>query len=202
MDLTQTEETYPFGNEGPVPFFPPVCLKSHWDPTERLRHILPELRPGEMTAPLPLDFRPYTKVCLNYTTSGPAEMPETPTSNIVYPPGGEFYPPGRYAAAIDKESALRRLDRPLGTCDGDQYMPNEGGDMFRTNTLVPDRKKPETRFIQELAYPQALMRAGPYPCREEADQLNWSKSDRPFFNATKQERYVPEWKNRKNPISK
>jgi len=191
MDITQTEEEFPFGNEGPSPFFPPVCLQSHWDPTARLRHILPDRKTSER---LPLDFRPMTKICLTYTTSGPMEVPQTPSPDTVYPPGGEFYHPARYSQAIDNESSLRRLDRPLGTCEGTDWVPNMGGDMFRQNMLVPDRKQPENRFIQELAYPQALMRDGPYPCREEADRANWTKSDRPFFNATKQDRYTPAWK--------
>lgn len=182
MDLTQKEESYPFGNEGPIPFFPPVCIKTHWDPTERLRHILPE--GGQQREQLPMDFRPYTKVCMTYTTSGAFEPVAAPPSDKVYPPGGEFYPPSRYASAIDRESALRRLDRPLGTCEDDQFTPK-----FMQRTTVPDRKQPDSRFIQELAYPQVLLRDGAYHCRQEADQANWTRSERPFFNATKQERY-------------
>lgn len=191
MDITQTEETYPFDNKGPSPFFPPVCLKTHWDPTARLRHILPD-RP--MTTALPLDFRPYTKICMQYTTSGPMEMPPTPSDDVVYPPGGDFYPPARYSSSIDNESQLRRLDRRLGTCEGDQWTPNMRGDMFKANMLVPDRGKPESRFIQDLAYPQALIRAGPYNCREEADAVNMKRSNKTFFNATKQDRYELKFK--------
>ena len=183
MDLTQKEEPYPFGNEGPVPFFPPVCIRSHWDPTARLRHILPQ-GAGAGQEQLPMDFRPYTKVCMTYTTSGAFEPVAAPPSDKVYPPGGEFYPPSRYASAIDSESLLRRLDRPLGTCEADQYVPR-----IRQPTVIPDRKQPDSRFIQELAFPQVLLRDGPYPCRAEADVANWSRSEKPFFNATKQERY-------------
>jgi hypothetical protein len=37
--------------------------------------------------------------------------------------------------------------------------------------------------------PKALLRAGPYDCRLEADRNNWSRSTSLFFNATKQQRY-------------
>ena len=45
--------------------FTPVCLRTHWDPTEMLRHIIPQQKVG-----LPQDFRPWVKVCKNYVTSG------------------------------------------------------------------------------------------------------------------------------------
>jgi hypothetical protein len=44
--------------------------------------------------------------------------------------------------------------------------------------------------IQEIAYPRALLRSGPYQCREENDVYNVSiASDYMFNNATKQDRY-------------
>jgi hypothetical protein len=44
-------------------------------------------------------------------------------------------------------------------------------------------------MVRELAMPQALLRAGPYDCRLEADQANWARSTSLFNNATKQQRY-------------
>jgi hypothetical protein len=109
---------------------------------------------------------------------------------MVFPSGGEFYPPNRYSQAIDNESLLRRLDRPLGTCDAQQYEPNPRGDMYVSNKMVPDRlQKPSTDMVKELAMPKALIRAGPYDCRLEADKINWSRSTSLFNNATKQQRY-------------
>jgi hypothetical protein len=109
---------------------------------------------------------------------------------MVFPSGGEFYPPTRYSSSIDNESLLRRLDRPLGTCDAQQYEPNQRGDMYVPNRLVPDRQyTPSTDMVKELAMPQALLRAGPYDCRLEADMNNWSRSTSLFNNATKQQRY-------------
>jgi hypothetical protein len=44
--------------------------------------------------------------------------------------------------------------------------------------------------VQELAYPKALLRSGPYECRALDDQFNVAQtSDYMFNNATKQDRY-------------
>ena len=167
--------------------FPPVCLTYHWDPTAVLRRVVPQGPP----VPLALDPRPWAKVCLEYVNSGQSsEQAPTPPANMVFPSGGEFYPPTRYSSANDNESLLRRLDRPLGTCDYQQYEPNQRGDMYVDNRLVPDRvQQPTTDMVKELAMPKALLRAGPYDCRLEADRANWSRSTSLFFNATKQQRY-------------
>lgn len=197
MELTSTDPTPRLGNapashaqftNSPTqPFFPPVCLRYHWDPTAILRRTVPQ-GPAQ---PLALDPRPWAKVCLEYVNSGQSsEQAPTPPANMVFPPGGEFYPPTRYSSSIDKESLLRRLDRPLGTCDADQYEPSLHGDMYVSNQLVPDRQvTPSSQIVKELAMPQVLIRGGPYDCREEADKLNWSRSPNLFNNATKQQRY-------------
>jgi hypothetical protein len=176
-------------NEGPSPFHPPVCLKTHWDPTQILKRTLPEDGRGSMA--LPLDPRPWTRICMEYTTAGELERaPEVP-ADVVFPSGGQFYPPGRYEAAIDQESQLRRLDRPLGTPESQQWEPNAHGDMFNARILVPDRAPPSDPMrVHEVAYPKALLRAGPYDCREANDRIAMAmSSDYHFNNATKQDRY-------------
>jgi len=70
-----------------------------------------------------------------------------------------------------------------------QYEPNPKGDMYIPNRMVPAREQPQTDMVKELAMPQALLRAGPYDCRLEADRSNWSRSTSLFNNATKQQRY-------------
>jgi len=176
----------PIQREGPTDFFPAVCLQSHWDASAILRHTLPE---GYV--PQPTDPRPWTRICMEYTTAGEqTPAPETST-NIVMPNGGQFYPPGRYAAAIDDESKLRWLDRKLGTCEANQWEPSATGDMFNARVLIPTNVAPsDPSKIQELAYPKALLRSGPYECREQGDKYNVSiSSDYMFNNATKQDRY-------------
>lgn len=178
-------ESYPMQGSTTTPFFPPVCLKSHWDPTRIYARSVPTSQ-----VPLPLDFRPYTKVCLEYRTSAVEQRPPEISDNVVFPMGGEVYPPNRYINSIDKESQLRRLDRPLGTCDEKQYVPPMNGDMYKDRMLVPESKMPTSKFVNELSMPQALLRTGAYGCRAEADQRNWDRSPRLFNNSTKQDRYV------------
>ncbi len=176
------------------PLFPPVCLRYHWDPTMVLQRTLP-LGPS---VPLALDPRPWTKVCLSYVDSGDSLVrAPMPPPSMVFPSGGEFYPPNRYSQAISDESLLRRLDRPLGTCDAAQFEPNQQGDMYISGVLVPDRKVPTSRMVQEMAMPRVLIRPGPYQCREEADVVNVERSQVLFNNATKQQRYNQAFRTKK-----
>jgi hypothetical protein len=175
---------FPFENvEGNL--FTPVCLRTHWDPTEMLRHIIPQQKVG-----LPEDFRPWVKVCKNYVTSGPTIPAPMPPKDMVFPTGGEFYPPGRYAAAIDQESILRTLDHPLDKwCPSTKYIPRQTSDMFVAGATVPDRKPISDAFVSELAMPQALLRTDIYTCRSENDTKYFERSGRLFNNPTKQDRY-------------
>jgi len=177
-------ESYPIQGSTTQPFFPPVCLKTHWDPTKIYARTVPT-----SLVPLPLDFRPYTKICLEYRTSAAGQLAPEVSDNMVFPQGGNTYPPDRYLRAIDKESVLRRMDRRLGTCDFEQYQPPEDGDMYVDRMLVPASPNPPSRFVEEISMPQALLRVGTYNCRTQADEKNWSRSTRLFNNATKQDRY-------------
>ena len=175
---------YPIENADNPNLFPPVCLRSHWDPEQIIRRTLPNQKVS-----LPLDPRPWTKVCLDYVTSAPFEDAPRPSDSVVFPSGGEFYPPTRYREAVDNENELRRLDRPLGTCERKQFQPARSGDMYMPNSTVPERKHVNSRFVQELAFPMALMRSAPYECRQKEDLAAMSRSSKLFNNATKQERY-------------
>lgn len=176
----------PFQQEGPDDFFPAVCTKTHWDPTAILRKTLPE---GYV--PQSLDPRPWTRICMEYTTAGEDGPAPAINPSIVMPQGGQFYPVSRYMQAIDDESKLRVLDRPLGTCERDQWGPTANSDMYNSRILVPERSAiNDPSKIQELAYPRALLRSGPYDCRDANDKLAMmNDSDFVFNNATKQNRY-------------
>jgi len=173
-----------FSNEGPRPFFPPVCLRTHWNPTKIIERTLPN-----EYVPQALDPRPWVKVCLEYTTSGENGPAPDISSSAVLPMGGSVYPTSRYTEAIDDESALRRLDRPLGTCDEDQYYPNRGGDMFNQRILVPYRVTADPSKISELALPRVARTIREYECRAKDDVVNTTLSTRRFNNTTKQDRY-------------
>lgn len=174
--------SYPITSAENPNMFPPVCIRSHWDAENIIRRTLPTT-----LVSLPMDPRPLVKVCMNYTTSAPFQMAPHPHESIVFPSGGTFYPPTRYRNAADKESALKRLDRPLGTCEKEQFVPT-----LKNQSTVPDRGKPNDRFIQELAFPMALMRSEPYDCRREQDLKAIAMNGSLFNNATKQNRnHVP-----------
>jgi hypothetical protein len=184
---SQTISQYPFDNvEGNL--FPPVCLKTHWDPSLILQRTLPQQKVG-----LPLDFRPLVKVCKNYVTSAPPVEAPMPPKDMVFPMGGGFYPPGRYSNAIDKESVLRTLDHPLDRwCNDTQYIVSEDSTMYCAGSTVPDRKPISNAFISELAMPKVLMRTENYNCRSENDQAYMERSAKLFNNPTKQDRYGSE----------
>lgn len=170
--------------------FPPICIKSHWDPTAILRHVLPD-----RVVSLPTDFRPWTKVCKKYVTSGPAEVAPLPPRDMVFPSGGEFYAPGRYSAAIDAESSLRTLDHKLDRwCTATQYIVSPQSTMYKANYTVPRSAiaQPENPIVSELAMPQALLRTGPYYCRAANDAELWKRSGRLFNNPTKQDKFGAE----------
>lgn len=176
----------PLQSEGPTPFYPPVCLQTHWDATQILKRTLPA---GYVS--LPTDPRPWTRICMEYTTAGDNEPAPPVNPNVVLPPGGSTAPFQRYADAIQAESELRRLDRPLGIAEEKQWEPTLQSDMYDSQKLVPDRSAPsDPRRISEMAFPRALLRSGPYDCRSSADAMNIAMaSDFVFNNATKQDRY-------------
>lgn len=195
--MSQYQPPSPFLSSYPVvdasppggSMFPPVCLKTHWDPTERIRRILPQQRVA-----LPQDPRPWVRVCKSYVTSGPvggeAAAP-MPPSSMVFPSGGQFYPPGRYMARIDDESVLRTLTQPLDKwCTTSQYIPEEDSTLYVAGGTVPDRQPVSSAFIQELAMPRVLLREeGEMSCRSQNDTLYFQRSGRLFNNPTKQDRY-------------
>ena len=180
-------EQFPFQAAGLAKnLFPPVCLTSHWDPTQMLsKYILPNQH-----VDLPLDFRPYVKICKDYVTSAPATMAPLPPKDMVFPKGGEFYPPGRYSENINNESKLFYLDRTLDRwCQTKEFVPKRDSDMYVPNSTVVRSHKPTSDFVQELAMPQAVLREDAYNCRTDNDVNNWNRSPRLFNNPTKQDRY-------------
>lgn len=127
------------------------CLQSHWDATAIYRLTVPQ---GPSLA-LPTDPRPWTKVCLQYVNSDDGSPAPSVPNDVVFPSGGEFYPPTRYSSAIDNESKLRRLDRPLGTdrpqgsCDPNQYAVPLDSDTYSQRKLLPIQdRKPMKEFFE------------------------------------------------------
>ena len=183
---SQTVSHYPFQNiEGNL--FPPVCLRTHNDSTLIIKRTLP----GQKVS-LPLDPRPLIKVCKVYKGQPDTPAPKPPT-DMVFPSGGAFYPPGRYAEAIDKESVLRTLDHPLDRwCNDTQYIVPTSSNMYVAGSTVPDRKPISNGFISELSMPKALLRKDMNTCRTENDIAYTERSGRLFNNPTKMDRYGAE----------
>ena len=80
--------------------FPPVCLRTHWDPEKIIHRTLPAVQVAT-----PLEPRPWTKICMNYVTSQDFEHAPRPNDNLVMPSGGVNYPPTRFIESIDSAYA-------------------------------------------------------------------------------------------------
>jgi hypothetical protein len=189
-------QKYPIGNDNTLyPALTNTCAPKHWDPTMIYRYLVPNI-----VATLPTDPRPWTKVCLEYVNSGPASpAPPTP-ENLVIPGAGEFYPPGRYAAAIDEESKLRRLDRalnedllPAGSrdsgCFPNQYTMPPRSDALQQQTLLPPFAPSPSKMVHELEAPAVLQSPGQYTCSEEAMACDLRANGRFWNNHSRLEKY-------------
>ena len=170
------------------------CAPKHWDATMIYRYTVPE---GPSSS-LPMDPRPWAKICLEYRNSGPAEPAPSPSPNFVVTGAGEFYPPNRYLEAINNESELRRLDRPLNqdllpgndSCFPQQYVVPSNSDTYQQYVLLPPQSAPKSKIARELQDPAVLERMGQYVCSEEAMVCNLKGASRFFNNCTKQSKYT------------
>lgn len=197
-----------FYNTGPrttKEAFPPACLRTHWDPTMVVRHVLPAY---EEDAPLPLDSRPAAKICFAYhhTSAGdaplppplPTGLPRTPSEflgglhrppplgPVSRPPGGAAetgFPFRGYSVVV--ETDVLRINEPLTRCSEKRYIPPGGTPVPDDATnIVPGSKAPMSPEVLD----------GPRTgCREADDAAAFKRSDRMFFNPTKYDRtmYVP-----------
>ena len=188
-----TPAKYPIDNDRTLDKLAHYSAPRHWDPTMLYRYTVPE-NYGPQS--LPMDPRPWTKICLDYVTSGAPEYAPVPPPDMVFTGASSFSPPSRYVYAIDDESKLRRLDKPLnndllsrGKCKSSQYVIPSNSDAFQQYVLLPPQRKPKSAMVRELADPAALERNGQYKCSEEAMMCSMKGAPRFFFNCTKQNRY-------------
>lgn len=112
--------------------FPPACLRTHWDPTMVVAHVLPDFH---MAAPQTYDPRPAVRNCFFYNTGapgggGPAPHPAEPAQGLPPTPpqflggphrpepsvGSGVFPPGGAPFAGIGEGASDRpaFSRPGG----------------------------------------------------------------------------------------
>jgi hypothetical protein len=187
---------FPIGDDKTLDPLTQYCAPRHWDPTMIFRYSVPGGM-GDNSVSLPLDPRPWTKICLQYVNSSPAEPAPPVPPTMVIPGASEFYPPGRYSAAIQDESKLRRLDRPLNEdllpgrrgCFPQQYTMPQNSDALQQWSLLPPQIQPKSRMARSLADPPVLERDGQYKCSEEAMVCDLKASPRFWNNFTKLSKY-------------
>ena len=184
--------------------FPPVCIRSHWDPTMVTSHILPT---GQRD--LATDPRPSTKICTSYynTSMGDAgiqasyndqpltvpsaflggfKRPVSQTPNVsVMPPGGAAslgFPFSAYQQRVDMETDVLRINEPLTRCAEKRYIPNGGLPAPTTSTnTIPGADTSQLSPLATVIQSQA-------GCRNRDDQSSWNRSARLFFNPTRYDR--------------
>ncbi len=199
--------------------FPPYCISSGtWDPTRVVKSILPD--PNTPQTPQVLDPRQAVQVCRQYYTESPADSlpagvlegdkplpipaalqgpvefmrPEASKLPAPVPPGGAAglgAPYSVWAAEVDREADLRRLNERLTKCKELRYQP-------QPTQLVADQTNVLPNQPADLAYAQparVLSVTGRAGCREADDDAAWNRSGRLFFNSTKLDRYHPDAKN-------
>ena len=177
--------------------FPPACLRTHWDPTMVVKHVLPETAAAGV-----LDPRPASKICFAYhhSSAGDAPLPPEPRSTLPGTPaqflggahrpntGPAAWPPGGAAELnfpyrgfkADVETDVLRIDEPLTKCVEKLYIPPNGVPAARDFTDVVEGSTPP---------PPPNVLSGPYAgCREADFAADWARSDRLFFNPTKYDR--------------
>jgi hypothetical protein len=179
----QMQDAYHSLEEG----FPDVCLQSHWDPSALAdRYILPR-----QEAPLPTSYLPFTRICLEYTTADRGsglsgdDLAQKPI--LLGGRASTDFPYKEYATAVDRESDLLGLPRPLVKyCEG-RYVPttqNQQAGCPEAKVMTVTQEK----ILGEVNRPKATVRTTPFDCRDSEDVKNGGVSRRLFNNPTRYDR--------------
>jgi hypothetical protein len=174
--------------------FPPVCLKTHWDPSALSKYVLPQ----DLKIPLPVDPRPLFRNCINYfnltpnTEATKAESVVRSKLDIPTQPGGNSraVPYELYVKNVDKESDLF-LNHPQDQCDDSKWMAERDSDLFVNRHRPVPGPSDDSGLVKvtELEKPLATITPnGPYKCRADVDQSAWGRSARVFNNPTREDR--------------
>jgi hypothetical protein len=202
-DMADLETAYA---QGPT-HLPPICLRTHWDPTAVSRQILPPVASmGAQSASMVFDPRPATMICHQYYTTsagdagaaaaqyaaapmdvpaalrGGLQRPEAATPQVAFPPGGAAgrgFPYAGYNPAA--ESDLFRVQEHLTKCAEKRYLPPQGAP-------APDMGVREIQGADQNPNIRANIVTTSTHCRAEDDQAAWERSSRLFFNPTRYDR--------------
>lgn len=199
MEVESLDDFYRGGPATVNDAFPPACLRTHWDPTMVVKHVLPDLH---VAAPLSYDPRPATRDCFFYNVgapSGPAPAPKEPSEGLpptppqflgglhrpessvgsgVMPPGGAAslgFPYSGFKPMI--ETDLLRVNEPATKCAGNRYIPTGGVPPAN----ISDRSVPGSVPPREPPAPYSA-------CRAQDDAAASARSSRLFFNPTRYDR--------------
>jgi hypothetical protein len=202
--MSSLDEFYAGGPKTWNEAFPPICLRTHWDPTALSKHVLPTTDRIE----LPLDPRQATKICYGYyhTSFGDPQsktyeddkqpeiptallggqyMTPVPTRSSVLPPGGAAslgFPYSAFQNNVSAESDLQLLRLPLTKCSERKYMPPNKTPPSNIDTnIVPGANN-------TTLSPLATVVAKQVGCRGQDDEAAWNRSSRLFYNPTKYDR--------------
>ena len=200
--MSSLDEYYKGGPKTTAEAFPPICQRTHWDPTSMTHHILPSM---PLVKHLALDPRPSSKICTTYYNSSAGDSPlsnpaveapiEVPASlrggnnnshsshssretSIVYPPGGAAGLGFPYTAYNpDQESELNLLSRGLTKCAEGRYTPK---------AYAPANNAVEG--VSQGFATRALDVRKEAGCRGADDDAAWNRSSRMFMNPTRYDR--------------
>lgn len=194
--------------------FKATCLKSHWDPTMVVSHILPSFQHD-----MALDPRESSRNCYVYYNTSPGDAPmknypvmepmqapaylrggphrpdtyEKPQQLAletvpVFPPGGAAslgFPYDKFSA--NTETDVLRIDEPLTKCAEKRYIPPGGIPAPSMSTRdVPGVYLGNSSTLSPLLT-RVTKQAG---CRNQDDEQAWNRSARLFFNPTKYDRTI------------
>jgi hypothetical protein len=194
--------------------FKRTCIKSHWDPTMVVQHVLPTFQHD-----MALDPRPSSRNCYVYYNTSPGdadvknypemqklsapaylkgglhrpatyEKPQPPAlADIpVFPPGGAAslgFPYNEFKP--NTETDVLRIDEPLTKCAEKRYIPAGGIPAPSVQSHnVPGVYQGNSSTLSPLLT-RVAKQAG---CRNEDDQHAWNRSARLFFNPTKYDRTI------------
>lgn len=199
--MADLESAYTQGPKTWNEAFPPICLRTHWDPTAVSRQILPN--PSQRN--LAMDPRPASMICKQYytTSAGDAPVPSYPVMEQMHTP------PALRGGMQRPDAAVQQVPFPPGGAAGlgfpyDSYNPAAESDVLRLREHLT--KCAEKRYVPRGGIPSPDMGLRDVPgadqhpniaanivktstnCRAEDDAAAWNKSSRLFFNPTRYDR--------------
>ena len=194
--------------------FKATCIKTHWDPTMVVDHVLPRFQHD-----MAMDPRPSSRNCYIYynTSPGDADVKNYPDmkqltaptyltgglhrpdtyekaqpaalQNIpVFPPGGAAslgFPYDQFRP--NAETDILRIDEPLTKCADKRYIPVGGipAPSVQSHDIPGVSQKNNSTLSPLLT--RVSKQAG---CRNQDDESAWNRSARLFFNPTKYDRTI------------